>query len=442
MPQAFKINSLELSAILLALMLSVACVTSGLVYDSFIAVALFLAIPLLWLSLRTENKIHPVFSKVWFFCVVIILSWVVLQWGVIEAIDVSAMQASIGRIIFVAIVGITALQISSSNSASQLFFRALLFFSIILVFATFYTHTTLVKEGVDFYSHGFVNPNNAASYLGIMIIISIVNLHILIQRHARRASHSIIELIEKIKFRYLIQGVFFLFGCLFFVAALVLTASRAGVILSLAICAFLLFTLLLKRRRNFSIRKKLLSLFLLIMPVVTILLVLLNQQGAALINDISLQGLDGDVRPELFEAIIPMIEQQPILGHGLGGFASNFQLFRAEKMPVEGLYDKAHSSYLELASEMGLPILVGLLLFISLMFVHFISSIIKYKSHYNMALMGLAILLLVLFHSLIDFPLQIPAIFALTVSVLIINFAQCDRGYVLSKPNKKLVKPN
>ncbi|MDG1286913.1 MAG: O-antigen ligase family protein [Rickettsiales bacterium] len=440
MQALLKRNRLEYCAMFLALLLSIACAARGLVYDDLLIVGLCFSVPLMWFSFSDDYKAHPFFAKLGLWVVTVFLLWSGLQWVLVTSIDISAWQSSVSRVIFVATIGFIALQVGSSVSASRLFFLSLLLLSIIMVCISFFLHRSEVSLISTYYAYEFINPNNAASYLGVMLIICISQLHSLIRQHMKGAGQSIAERIENMKLSIVIQILLVLFGCVLFLAALFLTGSRGGVIISLAVCGPLFIGLILKRRMSRGIKKRSLSLFFGSVLTALVMGWVFNQHGSGLMQDILVQGLDGDVRPELFEAVIPMIMDQPILGHGLGGFASHFQPYRSEVMPVEGLYDKAHSHYLELAAEMGLIVFGGVLLVAVIVLRQFIVAIRTRKKHYAIPSMGIAVLTLMALHSTIDFPLQIPAILALVTSVLVISVVQSDKHYILSRSNKSRKK--
>lgn len=431
-----KHSRLEYCALLLALLLSIVCMVRGLVDDGFVIIALIGAIPLMWLSLSSHYEIHPVFSRVGIALLSLLFIILALQWVAIDSLDVSEWVASLGRLLFFAMIGIIALQIGASGAAARVFLLSLLFFSIIMVGISFSLYKS-DTSGLTDYSHGFVNPNNAATYLGIMLIVNIVHINSYLRHRVKWEGGNILERIENMKIETLMKILFMLFGCMLFLAGLFLTNSRGGVILSLAVCTPLILILSLKRKKEAGRIKRLFSVILIASMAILMAFWVFNQHGAGLVKDIVTQGFDSDRRPDLFGAVIPMITDHPLLGHGLGGFDSQFQSYRSETMPVEGLYDKAHNSYLELAAEMGLPLLILIVLVAALMAKQFLFSIAKRKRHYGKPTTGLAVITLVGLHSLIDFPLQIPAILALVIAVLIICVVQSDRNYVLSKPRRK-----
>ena len=53
---------------------------------------------------------------------------------------------------------------------------------------------------------------------------------------------------------------------------------------------------------------------------------------------------------------LKIIADNPWLGTGLGTFGFGFPAYRSDDIPMQGLWGVAHSTPLEFASEMGLPL--------------------------------------------------------------------------------------
>jgi O-antigen ligase len=111
---------------------------------------------------------------------------------------------------------------------------------------------------------------------------------------------------------------------------------------------------------------------------------------------------------------------------GLGGFPSVFQQYRPATIYPEGMIDKAHNTYLEFAAEMGLPLfLVCIVGFLCVGYL-LCRGVLQRQERYLIPLFGISVLLLAGLHSLVDFPLQIPAIGALFVAILTVCTSQTD----------------
>ena len=72
------------------------------------------------------------------------------------------------------------------------------------------------------------------------------------------------------------------------------------------------------------------------------------------------QGLSDEGRLETYRSTLRMIADHPWFGTGLGTFAWSFPAYRSANVSMWGVWDRAHSTPLELASDLGLP-LAGLI---------------------------------------------------------------------------------
>ena len=121
-------------------------------------------------------------------------------------------------------------------------------------------------------------------------------------------------------------------------------------------------------------------------------------------------------RTTLYELVRDAILKNPWLGYGSGAFEEGFRLFYPESL--RAVYDKAHNTYLETAFERGV-IAAGcsVLLMLALAF-HLLRGVVKRRYRWWYPAIGFSALMLVGFHSLFDFSVQIPAI-AITFSAII-----------------------
>ncbi len=69
-----------------------------------------------------------------------------------------------------------------------------------------------------------------------------------------------------------------------------------------------------------------------------------------------LQGLSDEGRWETYKATARMIADHPWFGTGQGTFAYAFPAYRSANVPAWGVWDMAHSTLLQLAAEMGVPV--------------------------------------------------------------------------------------
>jgi O-antigen ligase len=181
-----------------------------------------------------------------------------------------------------------------------------------------------------------------------------------------------------------------------------MTRSRAGVAISLTVFVLIVG---ITFRTQFRGAKQLL---LAAIATTTAIVVLFDVVGGGVGNRFSYEGLDDAGRVETYRSTLQMIKDSPLIGSGLGTYAWSYPEYRSGDVPVRGVWDRAHSTPLELAAELGIPlaaaIIAGWLVIIALLFA---SALSRRRS--SAPIVGAwAIVLIGSLHSLIDFSFQIP----------------------------------
>ena len=131
------------------------------------------------------------------------------------------------------------------------------------------------------------------------------------------------------------------------------------------------------------------------------------------IGRIASQGLIDHNRLSVYRSSIRAITERPLLGSGAGTFPDIFPAFRNNDLWTWGVWDYAHSTLLEIAFEMGIPVAVMIAVaavtsvFILMRAAATTSD--KVDRRVLAAIAGIATLSYL--HSLIDFSLQIPGFF-------------------------------
>jgi len=188
---------------------------------------------------------------------------------------------------------------------------------------------------------------------------------------------------------------------------LFLSLSRAGLLIYIAVLAFILLFSTFKdslrtKTRTFSIWSFLLiSLFVFFMEARTswARLLTLFQRETFVVFGHGYSWLD----------ILRIWEDFPIFGTGLGTFSSISSMYKTT--PTQYLFTYAHNDYLQLFSEVGLA---GFIL-VTLFFIFYFNSVFKMwlKRHDSyvvcLVLGGAGSVLSMLLYSFLDFNLQIPA---------------------------------
>jgi O-antigen ligase len=243
----------------------------------------------------------------------------------------------------------------------------------------------------------FVNHNTAATFVGAGAILWFCFALSSLQSF-RFSSIRLLLLIranEQLAFRVLARSA----GALACFFALLLTGSRGGLICS---CLGLLVAVALMVAN----RKKPSFWHMVAWGGVALAatIVLLSRLGR-----IGSHGLFDDARWSVYEFCVEAIRQRPFLGAGVGTFADLFPSLRASDFYSWGVWEQAHSTILEIAVEMGIP--VAALIMVAALASLFIlgRATVKSEGRSRRALAAITgIVVLSYLHSMIDFSLQIP----------------------------------
>jgi O-antigen ligase len=204
--------------------------------------------------------------------------------------------------------------------------------------------------------------------------------------------------------------------------AMFLTGSRAGVMLSLlaAIMAFGLFTLKAIRLGRKRMRP------LLVAGCVAI--ILMQVLGAGVLGRLDREGLSGEGRAETYRSTLAMIDDHPWLGTGLGTFAWIFPTYRSDAVSSWGTWDRAHSTPLEIAAEMGVPLAAVVVASWAGAFIILGFGLWNRNRDHIVVIGALAVGGLAVLHSLIDFSLQIPGVAIIVLALVGAGLAQSFRA--------------
>jgi len=283
--------------------------------------------------------------------------------------------------------------------------------------ATYLTDPThlLWREKIayrDVLTATFINRNTAAVYFGSCAILWLLLLSQHVRRllppgpiHWRGVPRQILyEMPRPIALSFSM-----LLICL---AAMMMTNSRAGVVLSLMalVVAFAVFFYRDLPRRGGVAAALAIAGF--------IVLVLLQFLGGNVSGRFDLQGLSDEGRLETYRSTLRMIADHPWFGTGLGTFVWSFPAYRSANMSPWFVWDRAHSTPLELAADLGLPLAALIVLAWLIVLAILIRGARIRRRDLIVPVGALAVAILGLTHSAIDFPLQIPG-YAIIVFALI-----------------------
>jgi O-antigen ligase len=273
----------------------------------------------------------------------------------------------------------------------------------------------------------FLNRNTAAIYLGSCAVVLLVMLCDRVRQNSDTDSES--EWRGRLRaWDFLHDNLLYFCMLVVCVAAMLMTSSRAGVLLSLMmlIGAFALYF-----RRELSRRS---TVFLSsIAGGAAVALVLVQMLGVGARFDE--QGLAAGGRWETYRATWRMITEHPWIGTGLGTFPWSYPQYRSDTVSIWGTWDRAHNTLLELAAELGLPFagIVVLAWLVVLAFLAHGAWVRRSGRIYPVA--GLSVALLALLHSSIDFSLQIPGYSIVAFAVIGAGLAQSFRNV---RPRKSM----
>lgn len=212
--------------------------------------------------------------------------------------------------------------------------------------------------------------------------------------------------------------------------ALMLTQSRAGIAATAVVALFYLPLISTHwfRRMGFggggerSLSQRLVHLAPPIAVAVLVLLLVAFSAGRVMFRA-NVRGLD-DNRFCFWPDVLTMIGDHWLMGTGFGTFRTAFSAYRDPSCGIDGIFDRAHNSYLEGFATLGIVFPVTLAVFISLILWSFRHGYRERKRLRLIAALGLAGTLLVALHAMVDFSLQIPgfavayaAFLAATVSI-------------------------
>jgi O-antigen ligase len=210
-----------------------------------------------------------------------------------------------------------------------------------------------------------------------------------------------------------------LFLCL---AAMFMTGSRAAVVLSLLalIVAFTAFF-----RRDLPGR---VGIVIALAGGGAGSLILLQLMGAGINARFDIQGAADQGRLEAYKAILRMIADHPWFGTGQGTFAYAFPAYRSPNVSVVGVWDIAHNSLLEIAADMGVPIAALVVVAWMVVFAVLIRGAVIRRRDLVVPVAALAVVILAVLHSLIDFTLQIPGYSIMAMALIGTGLAQSLAG--------------
>jgi O-antigen ligase len=267
----------------------------------------------------------------------------------------------------------------------------------------------------------FINRNTAACYFGSCAVVWLVLLLRAIKRNLPRGpirwkrvpQHLLHDTRKDVVVRFVM-----LFVCL---SAMFMTNSRAGVLISLGMM-IVTFTLYfwrdLPRTTGFGIA---------LLSCLATGLLLLHFFGGNVAMRIDLQGLSDAGRLSVYRSTLKIIADYPWFGTGLGTFDHAFPAYRSSDISMQGRWGIGHSTPLELASEVGIPLALIVAAAWAVALVVLALGTLGRRSAVSVPLSAFAVSLIALLHSSIDFSLQITGYSIVVFALLGVGLSQAVR---------------
>lgn len=253
----------------------------------------------------------------------------------------------------------------------------------------------------------FYNRNTAAIYFGCCAVVWLVFLSEQFRR--RKPGRSNFRDWRAVLYSELLPPAAAVLIC---VAAMFMTRSRAG---SLASVVGLIVALLGFFYRSFASRRALLVAGI---AAVFAAGVLIQFLGGGVAERVSVEGVSDQGRWQAYLSTWRIIKEHPWLGTGLGSFAWVFPAYRSPLVSSWGVWDRAHNTFLELTSELGIPLAVLLALGWIAMIAWLVRGVLTRRRGVGCPAAALGVIVAATLHTMVDFPLQIPA-FSIVVFAMV-----------------------
>ena len=261
----------------------------------------------------------------------------------------------------------------------------------------------------------FINRNNAATYFGFGLVCALAMMLKSIGRKTSENHHAafrfrLLAIFESLSGR---TGILFVISATL-LTALMLTASRGGIMATLAGCLTLAGLQIVKRGTGPSGAFRFAGLGV----IAVLFLVTLEVSGSVLTARILSSDLETGGRLDVYRMTASAISDNAWVGTGLGTFQDMFPIFRDDILTNGLIWDKAHNDYLELLLGFGVPAAGLFLICLAVLFVRALRGYFNRRRDSIYCGVAVSVSAIAILHSLIDFSLQIQAI-AMAYSMLL-----------------------
>ena len=261
----------------------------------------------------------------------------------------------------------------------------------------------------------FINPNTAATYFGVMLLLSIaVGLRQLddVQLSGLLLPRSRWRLHERRRLRaFLVYAA----AAFIFSLALLLTKSRAGIASSLfGVALFTAIAVFLQLRRRASALMAAALTILYLLGGTALFIV----YGGLVVRRLEIEGFTDEARFCVYESTWRAIQANFWHGTGLGTFQDVLPGYRLPACKLYGYWDAAHNSLLEGWLGLGAAFLLSATLAYYKLLQTFMHGLRERRRLRFVPLSCLCVLVVVTLHSLVDFSLQIPGASVMVAATL------------------------
>jgi O-antigen ligase len=244
-----------------------------------------------------------------------------------------------------------ALQLCRNASRANYFIKAIVL--ITSAYAAYGVVALAVVQSENTISHGFVtssffNHNHFATYAGMGLIAACGLVLRVYQREVTLVDGSLQFKIASIIETTGQKAALLLASGFLILVALLLTGSRGG-IFAAGVGVLVLGVLMFGRRdRNAS------ELSWMIFVGALVIGGIIFAFADTLVSAVSNKGLSDQNRLAVYIVALRSIFDAPLFGYGYGTFADVFPMFRDRSLNVQGIWEQAHNTYLEIFQGLGL----------------------------------------------------------------------------------------
>lgn len=272
----------------------------------------------------------------------------------------------------------------------------------------------------------FINPNSFVAYAG-MGFVAFCGLILRLYRNEFTSVGG------SIRFRIATfievtgqKGVALLGGAFVILVALLLSGSRGG-IASTVVGLIVLGALTLRlRKQQFAEQREAIIAVGAVLVAATFLVF-----GDILAGKIDREGFGDESRMAVYMITLRSILNAPLLGYGYGTFADVFPMFRDQSVSIEGKWQMAHNTYVEVFQGLGVVFGSMLVASIVILVLRCVRGATMRQMNETLPCVAASVGFLLGAHALVDFSLQMQAVALTFMALLGAGVAQSDSSRLM-----------